>query len=150
MDNKHSISILRDYSEYPGPRYRKHGKNSGEDFYYNLLNKKFAQAVTDNSVLEVILDGTSGYASSFIDESFGNLINDFGVDLVKKYLKIISIEEPDWINMITNETFIQWESRRKKGDKIRVSSINTEPWYKYINGKMELQIWKDNLDIIEP
>mgnify|MGYP003618857013 CR=1 FL=1 len=70
------------YTEYPGPRYIKQGENSGEKFYNDYLSKKFSQAISENKLLNVNLDGTAGYASSFIDEVFGNLLKDFEYKLI--------------------------------------------------------------------
>ena len=109
------IRVL-DYTEYPGVRYKHQGnKDTGEDFYYDMVKPSFQKACELNKILEVDLDGTAGYASSFLDESIGNLVYDFEYQDILRILKIKSIEEPDWTEIILNETLPEW--KRKKDDK---------------------------------
>ena len=81
-----TINIKKDFSMYPGLRHHSISDNSGEDFYHTLLNLKFKEVYENASVLTVILDGTEGYAPSFLDEAFGNLIYDFSIEIVKKHI----------------------------------------------------------------
>lgn len=62
-------SVARDFSRHPGPRLRRQGKFSGEEFRDVLL-----EWLEHADHLIVDLDGTSGYGSSFLDEAFGGLI----------------------------------------------------------------------------
>ncbi len=84
------IKYVRDYAQSPGPRYDDQGKKSGEDFFNSRLKSWFNDAVSSSRKLIVVLDGTDGYLSSFLDESFGRLVYYFGLDNVVKNLKIIS------------------------------------------------------------
>lgn len=106
------IAVIN-YSLDPGPRYVRQGDDSGEDYYHKILNNEFYEALINGQVLEISLDGTSGYASSFLDEAFGNLVYDFSLDKVKSSVSIVSEEEPEWKDMIENESFNEWEKRRK-------------------------------------
>jgi len=108
---KEHLAIL-DYSEYPGPRYDSQGPDSGEKFYVKLLNPSFLRCFREDKDLIVDLDGTAGYASSFLDEAFGQLTYDFGADRVKDRVSIQSLDEPEWRSMINDETIPQWEKRR--------------------------------------
>lgn len=117
METTNKIIYVKDYSQNPGPRYCNQGKSSGEDFYHKILNVEFADAYNNNHKLIVNLDGVNGYASSFLDEAFGNLVYDFGEKTVARILQIESEDEPEWINMIKDDTFKEWERRR----------INNEP-----------------------
>ena len=45
------------------------------NFFITLLKKSFETKIK----LQVVLDGTAGYAPSFLDEAFGNLVYDFGL-----------------------------------------------------------------------
>lgn len=103
-----------EFSEYPGPRYKTQGSNSGQEFYEKFLKLKFQEVLDINyDFLVVDLDGTAGYASSFIDEAFGNLLVDYNYQEVIKKLKIISIEEESWEDVIFNETLPQWNNKLK-------------------------------------
>lgn len=106
------IRRVADFSLRPGPRYCQQGDYSGEEFYDNCLKSWFEDALNSNSILEVILDGTDGYLTSFIDEAFGRLVYDFGLDCVKRNLKITSVVEPEWANRLENRSFPAWETRR--------------------------------------
>ena len=66
-----------------------------------------------------MLDGTDGYLSSFIDESFGRLVYEYGRDAVEKRLKVISEIEPEWLKLLNDKTFPAWELRRREGRKPR-------------------------------
>jgi hypothetical protein len=123
MQNTINLSVADDYSQYPGPRYIKQGEFSGEDFYKKLLNKKFADALNGKTKLIVNLDGCAGFATSFLDEAFGELVYDFTLKKVKLYLILISNEEPEWINVLNEQTFIEWEKRRKEKKKPSRNSI---------------------------
>jgi hypothetical protein len=106
------INIVKDFSEYPGPRYIEQGSDSGEKFFKEILDIKMSEAIENGLMFEVDLDGTAGYASSFLDEAFGRLTLKYSKEMLIKHLKIISNDEPDWIEMIFNETIEEWENRR--------------------------------------
>jgi len=63
------ISLARDFSRHPGPRFKEQGPFSGEAFRKVLLD-----ALSKSDIVIVDLDGTSGIGSSFIDEAFGGLV----------------------------------------------------------------------------
>lgn len=130
MEESKIILIIADYSKSPGPRYCYQGDDSGEDFYHKILNENFKQAMEHESLLEVNLDGPDGYASSFLDEAFGNLVYDFGLVNVQSRIQIVSVEEPEWIEMIEKETFVQWEQRRV-GNLEPKKTIDHEEWWRF-------------------
>ena len=105
--------VSKDYSPITGLRYCKKTSHSGEDFYHQKLNGWFAEAVRSNEEITIILDGgEDGYGPSFLDESFGNLVYDFSLDVVKRLLKIDSSVDPDWGESLEEETFPIWEQNR--------------------------------------
>lgn len=108
------LKVLTDYTENPGPRYIDQAPYSGEHFYISLLNKTFAECLKAGDTLLVDLDGTSGYPSSFLDESFGELVYDFGLDVVLEKVTIVSLRKK-WKRMVETETYPEWEQRRKDG-----------------------------------
>ena len=93
-----------DYTEYPGPRYSHQGDYSSENLYFKIIKPLFERAIEINSNFTINLDGTAGYASSFIDELFGNIVYDFGSEKFDSTIKIISNEEPEWIDIINNQS----------------------------------------------
>lgn len=104
-----------DFTEYPGPRYRSQGNHSGEEFYWSILKGLFEEINESNGKLIIDLDGTAGYASSFLDEAFGNLAYDFGERAVLDHIEIVSHDEPDWNDIILKETIPEWHKKKREG-----------------------------------
>lgn len=98
MDIK--IKIATDFSKTPGARYYSDGKKSGEEFFDTILDKKFAEAMLEKVKLIVDLDGTDGFATSFLDEAFRRLSYKYSPREVEERIEFISNEEPDWIEEI--------------------------------------------------
>lgn len=136
-----TISVLEHFSEFPALRHCNISDESGEKFYHKVLNKAFKEAYENDDKLTVNLDATAGYASSFLDEAFGNLVYDFTLDVVKSRIEIVSIQEPHWKEMILIQTFPQWEERRKNGQKPIVTKSHGA-WYRLINNEMKHEIWE--------
>jgi phosphatidylserine/phosphatidylglycerophosphate/cardiolipin synthase-like enzyme len=136
-----TLSIRDSFSEYTGLRHCNISDNSGEEFYHNVLNKAFKECYENKEVLIVILDKVDGYASSFLDEAFGNLVYDFTLEIVKQYVEIVSEEEPHWKEMIETKTFKQWEERRRKNERPKVTMTH-EPWFRIAGKEIKSEIWE--------
>lgn len=79
------ISISKDFSEFPGGRYRKHGPYSGEEFRESILIPAFRS----HEKLVVNIDGTKGFPSSFLEEAFGGLLRrGISIEEINANLKI--------------------------------------------------------------
>ncbi len=135
------IKILTEFTEYPGLRHCSISEKSGEEFYHEVLNQKFYENLSTSDKLIVNLDDTGGYASSFLDEAFGNLVFDFTLNKVKDKIEIISIQEPHWKEMIFDKTFNEWESRRKKNQNPKVTKLHN-PWYRTDGNEIRLEVWE--------
>ena len=68
------INVAKDFSTCPGGRLKSSGAFSAEEFRDEILVPKFQEAIKQNDNLEIDLSGSSGYASSFLEESFGGLV----------------------------------------------------------------------------
>lgn len=136
------IKVL-DFTENPGPRYIRQDKigesNSGEAFYLQILNGAFTLAYKENKQLILELDGVSGYPSSFLDEAIGELVFDFTLGIVEKYLDFDTHMYKRRVAQVKEETYPQWEERRKKNDTVVHSSETSGNIY-YINGDGKLEI----------
>ena len=66
------IYVAKDFSRYPAGRILSDGPNSGERFKLEFLKRYLELGDT----LEIHLDGTRGYGSSFLEEAFGGLVRD--------------------------------------------------------------------------
>ena len=86
--NKTTISIANTFSEAPAGRYVSDGPFSGERF----RNEVLFPALNQFDLVEVNLDGTLGYGSSFLEEAFGGLIRECGMTwaLLNEKLEITS------------------------------------------------------------
>ena len=106
------LKISVDFSEFPGARYYEDGSESGQQFYDTVLKAAYEKSVTEKELLIIDLDGTAGYASSFLSESFGRLAETFGAKNVLRNIQIISKDEPDWKKAIL-EDYIPNANKRK-------------------------------------
>lgn len=129
-----------DFDEFPGLRHCSISENSGEEYYHKVLNQAFKNAYEKNEKLIVDLDGTDAYASSFLDEAFGNLVYDFTLAHVMRLVEIISEDEPHWIVMIKEKTYPQWESRRISKEEPVVTELH-EAWYRLVGTELIEKIW---------
>lgn len=132
---KDTINI-KDFSEYPGLRHCAISDDSGEEFYHKILNNQFKLSYEKGNKLEVNLDATAGYAPSFLDEAFGNLVYDFGAEVVKENLIIVSTQEPDLKDMIEGETYSQWQERREKKEKPKKTAKHGT-WFNLVSNELK-------------
>jgi hypothetical protein len=83
---------VADYAPSPGGRFISDGEYSGEWFRDVILAPALRLAIENDQILDVRLDGTSGYGSSFLEEAFGGLIRHRVASplAVKKSLNVIA------------------------------------------------------------
>jgi hypothetical protein len=81
------LSVAKDFSEFPAGRHLDDGPHSGERFREEFLVPGLK---SDGPIVEVDLDGTMGYGSSFLEEAFGGLVRKHRFDLktLNKRLKL--------------------------------------------------------------
>ncbi|MDE0626861.1 MAG: STAS-like domain-containing protein [Bryobacterales bacterium] len=90
-----TLSVAREFSKVPGPRSREEGPFSAEQFLDELLQPRFNEAEQAGQSLLVDLDGGCGYATAFLEESFGGLARRLSSpERVLRVLKFKSDEEP--------------------------------------------------------
>jgi hypothetical protein len=83
------------------------GPFSGEEFREELLEPALKQAIEQKHVLTIILDGVSGYGSSFLEESFGGLVRSgFTSDQLRKHLRIAALTSRFEHHRIRAENYI--------------------------------------------
>jgi len=70
------ISIASDFSRYPAGRFKTDGPFSGERFRDEVLVPR----LKEGKKVDLYLDGTLGYGSSFLEEAFGGLVRVHGLD----------------------------------------------------------------------
>jgi STAS-like domain of unknown function (DUF4325) len=72
------ISVASDFSATPGGRFEKDGEFSGEAFRNGVVMPLLKASLASGEKLHVDLDGTAGYATSFLEEAFGGLVRALG------------------------------------------------------------------------
>ena len=95
------IVVAKDFSETPGPRVPEEGDFSGMEFLNKLLRPQYEKAVAEKTTLTIDLDGTEGYATSFLESAFGGLAREFKADEILKVMQFKSDDEPYLIEEIT-------------------------------------------------
>lgn len=79
-----TINIANDFSPFPAGRYQSDGQYTGEGF-----RKKFlVDAINEHDHVIIEFDGTLGYGSSFLEESFGGLIREEGFTAIELHDKL--------------------------------------------------------------
>ena len=94
MKEAYFIKIVKDFSSTPGPRSHVEGDCSGEEFLAKVLEPLFQKALKDCCKLIIDLDGAEGYATSFLEASFGGLARKYPIDDVLRTIEIVSEDEP--------------------------------------------------------
>jgi len=94
------IRIASDFARNPGARYRTDGPKSGQEFRDDMLLGAFARARDAGVTLLIDFDGADGYATSFLEETFGGLARKYSADLVLETLRFKSDEEPGLIDEV--------------------------------------------------
>lgn len=82
---KKIIAVADEFTRAPIGRKRTDGPYSGERFREEFLYP----ALIQYDEVEVLLDGTLGYGSSFLDEAFGGLIRENHIPLQEIMKKLI-------------------------------------------------------------
>jgi len=87
-----TITIATDFAPTPGARHISDGPYSGQLFREQLLQPWFNRNCGDE-MLTIILDGTEGYATSFLEEAFGGLARAIGVQVCLDRIRFVSHED---------------------------------------------------------
>jgi hypothetical protein len=88
-----TINIAKEFAIATGGREKSDGEYSGEQFREEFLEKHFKDSQSKEKIT-IILDGTYGYSTSFLEEAFGGLARLYGKNEVLERLEFVSEEEP--------------------------------------------------------
>ena len=79
LDTFH-IDIGKEFSKILGPRFRRDGEFSGEDFRERFLEPNLSA----HQKVVIHLDSLSGYTPSFFEEAFGGLVRKHGASVMSR------------------------------------------------------------------
>ena len=106
------LNVATEFSRTPGPRLRREGDDSGEEFLEKLLRPRFLMALEAKTRLFVNLDGAAGYPSSFLEEAFGGLAREFTSSKVEENIEISCTDEPYLVDQTLK--YIRQAKQKKK------------------------------------
>lgn len=96
--NKVEINIAKDFTEFPWARFKTDWEFSWQEFYEKFLMDINIDCVDE---IEIILDGTYWYPSSFLSEAFNCFYQKYKEKWWLK-LKFVSREDPSLIDFINH------------------------------------------------
>lgn len=102
------ISVAHDFTETPGGRYAQDGKWSGEEFRKRIIEPKLVEIIQSGGKLRISLDGVAGYATSFLEETFGGLVR----DLKRQVSPFLEIETANSVRLREVTKYIREEESR--------------------------------------
>jgi STAS-like domain of unknown function (DUF4325) len=85
-----AINVSTDFTRFPSGRFKKNGSTSGEAFREQFLEKP----ISEGQKIVVVLDGTVGYGSSFLEEAFGGLVRKLKVS-ADRVLSLLDFQASD-------------------------------------------------------
>ena len=79
------------YTKFPGGRFERLGPYSGEDFREKVLREIFKSGKS----IEIDATGVvTSFSPSFLDEAFGTLAKEYGLEKFKKTVNLFSDDNP--------------------------------------------------------
>lgn len=96
------IVKVSDFTRIPGPRFRKSGQNSAQEFFEDYVRPKLQSLGARTLVID--FSGTWGYPSSFTSQ-LGIYIKEFlgGYKAVKKKIEIASNDNQEPVERFWNQ-----------------------------------------------
>ncbi len=73
-------NFIKEFTKYPGPRFIRLGKYSGEQFREDVLRPVFE----NDERIDIDATGVLGFGPSFLDEAFSPLAEEYKLDVFKE------------------------------------------------------------------
>lgn len=96
----YKIKISTDFSTTPGARHKEEGPYPGDEFRDSILIPKYKAAVENKQNLVVDFDGCYGYATSFLEESFGGMVRKLRQRGILDHIELISNEDSSIVELV--------------------------------------------------
>lgn len=85
-----TINIAKDFSIFPGGRFKEDNEYSAEEFRDTIL----IPCINKYNKIIIELDGTRGYSSCFLEEAFGGLIRKgYSKSFIHNHVQFVSSRE---------------------------------------------------------
>ena len=86
------INIAKEFTPIPMGRFRTDGDTSGQAFREDILYPKICEAIKNKETLKVDFTDMLNLSSAFLEESFGGLVREHGMnrDEVLKTIEFLS------------------------------------------------------------
>lgn len=96
------LVVAKEFSPTPGFRNKEEGPFPADEFRNKFLFPKLKDAINNNDILLVDLDGSAGYGTSFLEEAFGGLIREckLAYQDIMAHLHLKSDDDPSYIDEI--------------------------------------------------
>ena len=98
------INIAKDFSPVPMGRYKADGNKSGEVFRKKVLLPKIRIALANNDILKVDFTDMYGVHASFLEEAFGGLVRNHGLNPEDVLKTIVFLPEKSHFDLYINLT----------------------------------------------
>lgn len=98
------IIKVSDFTTLPGARHRSDGDGSADEFFDKFVEKRLNEALSARSTITIDLDGTMGYASSFVSQIALRVLGTCNKpNTIKKTVRIKSDEDPIQVDRFWSE-----------------------------------------------
>lgn len=104
------INIGRDFTRFPGGRYRRHGPGSGEEF----RDAHLLPSLQRGDLVNVTFGDVFGLPASFVEEAFGGLVRK-GLDekYIRAHLRLVA-QSPSYQSYVDEAwSYINEAEKRK-------------------------------------
>lgn len=98
---------LREWTRFPGGRFKTDGEHSGEEFREKFLE----MPIRRGEHFEIDFNGIFTAGWSFMDESLGHYVTELGEDEFRNRFTIIANDDPDILEEL--ETVIERRTSKK-------------------------------------
>lgn len=104
MHKQAYIAKVADFTTLPGARHRDDGDGSADEFFDKFVKEKLGEALSDKNTITIDLDGTMGYASSFVSQLALRVLGICNKpNVLEKVIHIKSNEDPIQIDRFWSE-----------------------------------------------
>lgn len=104
MHKQTYIAKVTDFTTLPGARHCNDGDGSADEFFDKFVKTKLEEALSTKNTMTIDLDGTMGYASSFVSQLALRALDVCNKpNILKKIIHVKSDEDPIQVDRFWSE-----------------------------------------------